>query len=139
MFGEARTILLVEDNQDDESLALRALGKCPVRSHAVVARDGAEALELLHGDSPLPADLVLLDLKIPKVTGHEVLRRIREHEATCHIPVVMLSSSDEHADIDRAFDFGANSYVQKPVDPDAFVEMIQQVGSYWLGLNRTAE
>lgn len=130
-------MLLVEDNPDDESLALRALGQCSVKSRAVVARDGAEALELLHGAHPIHPDLVLLDLKVPKVPGHEVLKRLRETESTRNIPVVVLSSSDELADIDLAYALGANSYVQKGIDLDAFVEMIQQVGSYWLGLNVT--
>lgn len=138
LLGETRTILLVEDNPDDESLAIRALGQCSVRSHAVVARDGAEALHLLHGADAIDPDLVLLDLKIPKVPGLDVLRRIRANERTRTIPVVVLSSSDEATDIDESFDLGANSYIRKSVDLDAFVEMIQQVGSYWLGLNLTA-
>lgn len=137
------TILLVEDNADDEALTLRALRKHNVANQVVVARDGAQALDLLFpheaetGAAPqhLP-HLVLLDLKLPKIDGLEVLRRIRSHPRTRRIPVVILTTSDENKDLLAGYDLGANSYVRKPVDFVEFTEAVRQLGMYWLVLNR---
>ncbi len=136
-------ILLVEDNADDVDLTLRAFGKSRIVNQIVVARDGAEALEYVfatgrHADrAELPA-LVLLDLKLPKVPGLEVLRRIRSAESTKRLPVVILTSSDEDRDLVSSYDLGANSFVQKPVDFAQFGEAVDQLGLYWLVLNRAA-
>lgn len=130
-------ILLVEDNPDDEALTLRALKKNNIRNEVVVARNGAEALEVLFGDTAA-ADLpqvVLLDLKLPKVDGLEVLRRIRADARTRYLPVVILTSSREERDIVDGYREGANSYVRKPVDFDEFIEAARQLGLYWLLLN----
>lgn len=139
---ESTRILLVEDNPDHEALTIRALKKAHVLNDIVVAHDGAEALELLfgiEGDSgrppvPLP-QLVLLDLKLPKVDGLEVLHRVRETPRTQLIPVVVLTSSDEEADVLTSYHLGANSYVCKPVDFVQFMEATKQLGLYWLVLN----
>lgn len=129
-------LLLVEDNVDDVALALRALGKCGIRSQIVVARDGVEALDIIFGTASgrLPR-LVLLDLKLPRIDGLEVLRRIRADERTRRIPVVVLTSSREERDVSMSYELGVNSYVQKPVDFDRFVEVVRQLGVYWLDLN----
>jgi CheY-like chemotaxis protein len=132
-------ILLVEDNPDDEALTLRALHKHDLADEVVVVRDGAEALAFFYeatrtGDEHLP-ELVLLDLKLPKVDGLQVLKIIREDAHTRRLPVVILSSSSEEGDIVQSYDLGANSYVRKPVDFAEFSEAVRQVGSYWLGLN----
>ena len=139
---DKKVILLVEDNPDDEALTLRALKKHNVVNEIVVAHDGAEALELLFATGacaereamPLP-QVVLLDLKLPKVDGLEVLRRIREDERTKRLPVVILTSSTEERDIVESYGLGANSYVRKPVDFDQFVQAAGQLGLYWLILN----
>ena len=133
-----RTILLVEDNQDDVELTLRALRKNDVRCQVHVAADGVAALEYLLGPAlkPLPT-FVLLDLKLPKVSGHEVLERIRREARTRLLPVVVLTSSREQADLERCYALGANSYVRKPVDFDAFMRATRQLGSYWLEVNET--
>jgi CheY-like chemotaxis protein len=135
-------ILLVEDNPDHEALTIRALKKAHVVNDVIVAHDGAEALELLfgvEGDSgrrPIPApQLILLDLKLPKVDGLEVLRRLREDARTRLIPVVVLTSSDEEGDVVTSYKLGANSYVCKPVDFVQFMEATKQLGLYWLVLN----
>ncbi len=136
------TILLVEDNPDDEALTLRALEKGRVKNIVNVVRDGAEALEFLFATgqyesrkgAELP-QLVLLDLKLPKVDGHEVLNRIRSTESTRLLPVVILTSSKEEADLVRAYTSGVNSYVVKPVDSTQFAEAVQQLGLYWLIVN----
>lgn len=135
------SILLVEDNPDHEALTIRALKKAHVMNEIIVAHDGAEALELLfgaEGDSgrpiPLP-QLILLDLKLPKVDGLEVLRRLREDARTRLIPVVVLTSSDEEGDVVTSYKLGANSYVCKPVDFLQFMEATKQLGLYWLVLN----
>lgn len=131
-------ILLVEDNPDDEALALRALKKSAIADDLVVARDGVEALDYLldknksHGD--LPA-LVLLDINLPRLDGLEVLRRLRENAATHSLPVVMLSSSREEHDISSSYEYGCNSYIRKPVDFKKFSDMIVLVERYWLNLN----
>jgi two-component system, response regulator len=139
------SILLVEDNGDDELLTIRALRKHNLANNIVVARDGAEALEMLHGDGvfgPASGDLpelVLLDLKLPRVEGLEVLRRIRADPRTTRVPVVILTSSDEQQDLIGGYDLRANSYLRKPVDFQEFTEAIRLLGLYWLVLNRTPE
>jgi two-component system response regulator len=139
---ESSTILLVEDNPRDEELTIRALRKNRIGNEIVVARDGVEALDYLfmrgaHAER-VPADpphLVLLDLKLPKVDGLEVLRQIRADERTRLVPVVILTSSNEERDRLAGYDGGANSYVRKPVDFKEFVEAARQLGLYWLVLN----
>ncbi|MFY9531293.1 MAG: response regulator [Candidatus Acidiferrales bacterium] len=134
-----KVILLVEDNPDDEALALRALKKNNITNEVMVARDGAEALDILLGagsraGSGLP-QVVLLDLKLPKVDGLEVLRRLRADQRTKLLPIVILTSSNEEQDRLKGYDFGANSYVRKPVDFGQFTEAVRQLGLYWLLLN----
>ena len=138
MASEPKTILLVEDNADDEQLTLRAMRQSEVPNIIRVARDGAEALEHLFGaqSRKLP-DLVLLDLKLPKVNGLEVLQAIRSEPKTKSLPVVILTSSDEDRDIIESYSLGANSYIRKPVDFDEFIDAVRQLGVYWLTLNRT--
>lgn len=136
-----RPILLVEDNADDEELTLRALARSHVGNRVVVARDGAEALAFLLGApeapalGPLPA-LILLDLKLPKIDGLEVLRRLRAAPRTRRLPVVILTSSGEERDLVEAYDRGANSYVRKPVDFVQFVDAVKQLGLFWLVVNQ---
>ena len=137
-----KTILLVEDNPDDELLAIRALKKNNIANTIDVARDGAEALDYLFGEGKFAdrdlnnqPQVILLDLKLPKVDGLTVLRRIREHDTTKMLPVVVLTSSDEERDLIESYSLGANSYVRKPVDFDQFIEAIHQLGLYWLVLN----
>jgi two-component system response regulator len=131
------TILLVEDNPDDEELTRIAFEESNLANQLVVARDGVEALEyLLDSQRPLP-QMVLLDLKLPKLNGLEVLRRLRADERTRFLPVVILTSSDEERDLFDSYGLGANSYVRKPVDFAQFVESVRQLGLYWLVLNRT--
>lgn len=139
---EEKIILLVEDNPDDEELTLRALARSNILNPVVVARDGAEALEYLQGDgkyagrdpSKTPA-VVLLDLKLPKIGGLDVLARIRADERTRLVPVVILTSSREEQDLIRGYRTGANSYILKPVDFTKFVDAVRQLGLYWLVLN----
>jgi CheY-like chemotaxis protein len=131
---ENRIIMLVEDNPNDEALTLRALTKNNIKNEIVVARDGQEALNYLFGKGSLPA-VVLLDLKLPKVDGLEVLRRIRSDERTKLLPVVILTSSKEDQDLIQSYSNGANSYVRKPVDFVQFTEAVRQLGLYWLVLN----
>lgn len=140
---ENMTILLVEDNADDELLALRALKKTAVPNQVVVARDGEEALEYVFGcgryagrDIKQQPKVIFLDLKLPKLNGIEVLRSIRRDERTSRIPVVLLTSSDETQDLLDGYDGGANSYINKPVDFNEFVEQVKLLGQYWLGVNR---
>lgn len=131
-------LLLVEDNPDDVELTLRAFRRAKLDQSVFVARDGAEALEFLFGveaASPLPK-AVLLDLKLPKVDGLEVLARIRQGERTRRLPVVVITSSREESDIRRAYALGANSYVVKPVEFERFVAAVVDVGLYWLQLNQ---
>jgi len=140
-----KTILLVEDNANDEFLTLRALRKYKVANDVVVTRDGAEALDYLFGtgshdgrnlnEQPV---VMLLDLKLPKVDGLEVLRRVRADERTRYIPIVILTSSNEEKDVINGYKLGTNSYVQKPVDFTAFVDAVGQLGLYWLMLNEPA-
>jgi len=137
-----RVILLVEDNPDDEALTKRARVKNKIANDMVVARDGEEAMEYLFGTgkysgrdtSNLPA-VVLLDIKLPKVDGLEVLRRVRADERTRLLPIVLLTSSKEEQDLIRGYSLGANSYVRKPVDFVQFIEAVRQLGLYWLVLN----
>lgn len=134
-------ILLVEDNPDDVALTMRALKSHNITNDVVVAQDGAQALDYLFGakgnalGDVLPA-VVLLDLKLPKVNGLEVLQRIRAHESTRLLPVVILTSSDEERDVIQGYSLGANSYVRKPVDFVEFTEAAKQLGLYWLLMNR---
>lgn len=139
---ENKVILLVEDNPDDEALTLRALKKNNIGNVVVVARDGVEALDFLFGtgsyagrDLSIMPQVTLLDLKLPKIDGLEVLRRIREDERTCLLPVVILTSSKEEQDLINGYRLGANSYIRKPVDFLQFTEAVRQLGLYWLVLN----
>lgn len=131
-----RAILLVEDSPDDEALALRALKQSNITNEVVVAHDGVEALDYLFASGPqhLPL-LVLLDLKLPKIDGLEVLRRLRADERTTLVPVVILTSSREEQDLVQGYRLGANSYIRKPVDFVQFAEAVRQMGLYWLVLN----
>jgi two-component system response regulator len=140
-----KTILLVEDNADDEELTIRALKKNNVTNSLVVARDGVEALDFLFGtgaytgrDTALLPGLVLLDLKLPKIDGLEVLRRIRADPRTRRMPVTVLTSSREEQDLIKRYDLGANSYIRKPVQFDQFTEAVRQLGLYWLILNEVS-
>jgi two-component system response regulator len=129
-------ILLVEDNCDDEALTLRALARGGIRAEQVhVARDGKAALDYLLADNTERPAVVLLDLKLPKMDGLEILQAMRSEERTRYQPVVVLTSSREEQDIARGYGFGANSYIRKPVDFNKFMEAVQQVGVYWTGLN----
>ncbi len=131
-----RPILLVEDNPDDEKLTLRALAKNNIQNEVITARDGVEALAYLFGDGNQPAPaMVLLDIKLPKVNGIEVLRKIRQSDKTKFVPVVILTSSKEDQDLIAGYELGANSYIRKPVDFVQFTEAVRQLGLYWLILN----
>lgn len=135
-------ILLVEDNPDDEALTLRALRKNNIKNEVHVARDGVEALDFLLAtgghegrDVNILPELILLDLKLPRIDGLEVLRSIRTHEHTRLLPVVVLTTSVEEQDRLQSYDLGANSYVRKPVDFQQFIQAVGQLGLYWLILN----
>jgi two-component system, response regulator len=138
------TILLVEDNPDDEALTMRAFKKSHLANDIIVARDGVEALDYLFGTGAYEgrnvADkphLILLDLKLPRLDGMDVLKRIRADERVNLIPVVVLTSSREQEDMIRSYALGANSYIRKPVDFNQFVQAVQQLGLYWLVLNES--
>jgi two-component system response regulator len=138
----SKTILLVEDNADDEALTFRALMKNNISNQLIVAHDGAEALDYLFctgqycgRDQDLGPQVVLLDLNLPKVSGLEVLRQLRADQRTKLLPVVILTSSNEEQDRLRGYENGANSYVRKPVDFNQFIESVRQLGLYWLILN----
>jgi two-component system response regulator len=138
-----KVILLVEDNPDDEALTIRALKKNKILNEVVIAHDGAEALDYLfgtgkyaHRDMSVQPQVVLLDLNLPKLSGLEVLKRIRTDESTKLMPVVILTTSNEEKDLIGSYQLGANSYIRKPVDFEQFSEAIRQLGMYWLVLNR---
>lgn len=139
----SNVILLVEDNPSDEALTLRAFKQNNISNEVVVARDGVEALDYLFGRNAYAGrnihdvpQLVILDLKLPKIDGLEVLKEIRAHEATTKLPVVILTSSSEERDIISAYDLGTNAYVQKPVDFMEFASAVKHLGMFWLLLNR---
>lgn len=141
---QEKVIVLVEDNPKDEALTLRALKKNNIANEVVVARDGAEALDVLLGrgahagrDNDRIISVVLLDLKLPKVDGLEVLKKLRENEKTKLLPVVILTSSKEEQDMIQSYSLGANSYIRKPVDFAQFIEAVKQLGLYWLVINET--
>ena len=138
-----KIILLVEDNPDDEALTIRAFQKNNIANEVLIARDGAEALDILFGtgayagrDLSKRIAVILLDLKLPKIDGLEVLRKLRGDERTRLLPVVVLTSSKEEQDIVGSYSLGANSYIQKPVDFDKFLACVQELGLYWLLLNQ---
>ena len=140
-----KVILLVEDNPRDEALTLRALKKSNIVNEVVVARDGVEALDYLFGtgaydgrDTTAMPQLILLDLKLPKVDGLQVLQKIRAHEHTKRLAVVIFTSSSEEEDLIKSYDLGANSYVRKPVEFEQFLDATRQLGLYWLVLNQVA-
>lgn len=139
---KGKEILLVEDNADDEELTIRALRKNNISNEIIVARDGVEALDYLFArgahagrNVAQQPQVVLLDLNLPRIDGHEVLKQIRADDRTRRIPVVVLTSSKEQEDIIAAYNGGANSYVRKPVEFGRFVEAVNQLGVYWLLLN----
>ncbi|TMC07840.1 MAG: response regulator [Chloroflexi bacterium] len=141
MLDETKVILLVEDNPDDEALTLRAFAKNNIGNRIVIVRDGAEALDWLFkrgqyaGRQDPEPQIVLLDLKLPKVDGLEVLRQMRDDPRTKLMPVVILTSSKEESDVLRGYELRANSYIRKPVDFARFVEAVREIGMYWLVLN----
>jgi DNA-binding response OmpR family regulator len=135
MTEAAKRILLVEDDPDHELLTIRALKRSNIANDVTVARDGEEAIGLLFSEDAMLPQVVLLDLKLPKVDGLEVLRRIRESAATRMLPVVVLTSSDEERDLVRSYQLGVNSYIRKPVNFNDFAEATRQLGMYWLVLN----
>jgi two-component system response regulator len=141
---ESKLILLIEDNIDDERLTLRALRKNNIMNEVVIAGDGQQALDYLFGqgnyagrDMGVMPSVVILDLKLPKLSGLEVLKQIRTNEATKHVPVVVLTSSEDQSAVEEAYKLGANSFIQKPTDPSEYSEMALQIAMYWLLLNRT--
>ena len=141
---DEKTILLVEDNEDDVALTLRAFNKINIKNNITVAGDGEEALDFIfcrgkfkeRDPNDLPS-VVLLDLKLPKVNGFEVLKAIRENEVTKYLPVVILTSSKEEQDVVNGYSLGANSYLRKPVDFEKFFEAVKTLGIFWLLLNET--
>jgi two-component system response regulator len=146
MKSDKHTILLVEDNPDDEELTRLAFRECKFAYELVVAKDGQDALDYLFAAGRHSArdvcdmpQLVLLDLKLPRVSGLEVLKRVRADERTRFLPVVVLTSSREEQDLIDSYSLGANSYIQKPVDFNRFIEAVCQLGLYWLVLNEPAD
>ena len=138
-------LLLVEDNPDDVELTLMAFERSKIANEVVVARDGAEALDYLYctgahadRDPEVMPEVVLLDLKLPKIDGLEVLRRVRADPRTRRLPVVVLTSSNEERDLVASYDLGANSFIRKPVDFSEFVEAARHLGLYWLVMNQSA-
>lgn len=141
-----KTILLVEDDPNDEELTIRALKKNNIKNKVIVARDGAEALDILFGKAGQDDDaleelpqLILLDLKLPKVDGHGVLKKIRENERTRFLPVVILTTSKEEQDVFNSYRLGANSFIQKPINFQQFIDAVGQLGLYWLVLNESLD
>jgi CheY-like chemotaxis protein len=141
---DERLIMLVEDNPDDEELTIMALKESKITNEVIVARDGVEALDYLFftgqfvgRDPARQPQLILLDLKLPKLNGLEVLQKLRADPRTRIIPVVVLTSSSEEEDIFSSYTFGANSYIRKPVEFKRFVEAVRQIGTYWLYINET--
>ena len=139
-----KIILVVEDNPDDEILMLRTIRKNNIANEVVIAHDGVEALDYLFGtgkfterDLGIMPQLIILDLKLPKISGLEVLEKLRANETTKLIPVVILTTSTEQQDIVKSYNLGANSYVQKPVDFNEFIEATRQLGLFWLLMNKT--
>lgn len=139
---ERRPILLIEDNEDDIELTIRAFKKSNIANEIVILRDGVEALDYLKGngsyrgrDTAKIPGLALLDLKLPRIGGLEVLKEIREDEKTAWLPVIVLTSSKEDQDLVKSYQGGANSYIRKPVDFERFSEAVRQLGLYWLVLN----
>lgn len=137
-----RFILLVEDNEDDEVLTLRALRKNNIANEVVIARDGAEALDFMFGTGPHAGrdtseqpQVVLLDLNLPKISGHDVLKRVRADPRTRHLPIVVLTSSKEDEDLIQSYTNGANAYVRKPVEFGQFTDAVKTLGLFWLILN----
>jgi two-component system, response regulator len=144
MSEERADILLVEDNPNDVKLTLHAFKSANLANHVHIARDGVEALEFLFCTGPhvgrsmdKPPKLVLLDLKLPRLDGHEVLKRMKTDPRTARIPVVVLTSSSEERDVMRAYEGGGNSYIIKPVDFEQFTEAVRDIGKYWLEINHT--
>jgi two-component system response regulator len=142
MPSQRADILLVEDNPNDVKLTLHAFKTANLANTVHVARDGVEAIEFLFGggsgtgpDFPRTPKLVLLDLKLPRLDGHEVLKRIKGDPRTCRIPVVVLTSSSEERDVMMTYDRGVNSYIVKPVDFEQFTESVRDIGKYWLEIN----
>jgi CheY-like chemotaxis protein len=140
-----KVILLVEDNEDDEVLTLRALKKNHIANEVVVARDGVEALDFLFGtgahagrDTSRQPQVVLLDLNLPRISGHQVLERMRADARTRHVPVVVLTSSKEEEDVMQSYALGANAYVRKPVEFGQFTDAVKTLGLFWLLLNENA-
>ena len=140
-----KIIFLIKDNRDDEALTLRALKQNNIMNEVIVAHDGAEALDFLFGTGPhagrdltVMPQVILLDLKLPKVDGLEVLRRLRANEFTRLLPVVILTTSNEDRDRTNGYGLGANSYVRKPIDFGEFIDAVRQLGLYWLVLNELA-
>jgi two-component system response regulator len=139
---DEKLIFLVEDNPDDEALTLRALTRSKLANRIVVARDGVEALDFVFGagayagrDTAIQPELILLDLKLPKLDGFEVMKRLRADDRTRLLPVVILTSSIEERDLVNGYGLGANSYIRKPVDFEQFTAAVNQIGLYWLVLN----
>jgi two-component system response regulator len=132
---DTKTILLVEDNPDDEKLTLRALTKNRIANPVIVAHDGQEAIDYLFDSDKYLPSIVLLDLKLPKIGGLDVLKRLREDARTQLVPVIILTSSNEESDLATGYKLGCNSYIRKPVDFDKFVEAVGQLGLYWLVFN----
>jgi CheY-like chemotaxis protein len=142
MSTSSKTILLVEDNPDDEALAIRALQRYHISNEIIVAHDGVEALDYLFGtgtyagrDLSAKPTVILLDLKLPRIDGLEVLRRLRDDDRTRLLPVVVLTTSNEEQDMLSSYSLGCNSYIRKPVDFIQFSEAIRQLGMYWLLMN----
>ena len=140
-----KVILMVEDNARDEALTLRALKQSGIANEIVVTRDGVEAIDYLFGtgkyegrDTKILPQLILLDLKLPKMDGLEVLTRLRSDQLTKRLPIVVFTSSSEQEDMIKSYDLGANSYIRKPVDFEQFAEATRQVGMYWFLLNEAA-